>query len=82
LQWRQGYLSATRTLEGGRLSSTRRWSSQHIELAGIEPHELANFEERDPPLGHKTPDMPARHAESLGDAVDVQKWVASICPEN
>ena len=53
-----------------------------IELAGIEPHELANLEEWDPPLGHQTSDMPARDSQSLGDAVDVQQWVSSVCPEN
>ena len=54
----------------------------HIELAGIEPHELANLEERDPSFGHEAPDMPVRHAQSLGDAVDVQQCVSSVCPRN
>ena len=53
-----------------------------IELAGIEAHEPANLEEWDPPLGHETPDMPARDPERLGNAVDIQKWVANVCPWN
>jgi hypothetical protein len=54
----------------------------HIELGWIKPHELANFEEWDPPFGHEASDMPARHPESLGNAVDVQKRVANVCPGN
>lgn len=53
-----------------------------VELAGIEPYELANFEERDPPFGHEASDMPARDPESLSNAVDIQKWVANVCPQN
>jgi hypothetical protein len=51
-----------------------------IEFARIEPYELANFEERDPPFGHEAPHMPVRHSQSLGDAVDIQQCVSSVCP--
>jgi len=52
-----------------------------IEFAGVEPHELANFEEWNPPLGHEAPDMPVRHSQSR-DAVDVQQWVSRVRPGN
>jgi hypothetical protein len=53
-----------------------------IEFAGVEPHELANFEEWDPPLGHEPSDMAVRHSQGLGDAVDVQQWVSRVRPRN
>ena len=53
-----------------------------IEFAGVEPHELANFEERDSPFGHEASHMPVRHAQSLGDTVDIQQCVSSVCPWN
>jgi hypothetical protein len=53
-----------------------------IELARIEPHKLANLEERDPPFGHEASHMPVRHSQSMGDAIDIQQWISSVCPRN
>jgi hypothetical protein len=41
------------------------------ELARVEPHELADFEERDSPLGDQASDMPRRHSQQVGNGVDV-----------
>jgi hypothetical protein len=53
-----------------------------IELARVEPHELANFKERNPPFGHEASHMPVRHSQSLGDPVDIEQCVTSVCPRN
>jgi hypothetical protein len=43
-----------------------------IELAGIEAHEAAYLEVRDPPLGHQPANMARRDAEYLGNPVGIQ----------
>jgi hypothetical protein len=51
------------------------------DLDGIEADELAHLDERDPSLGHQTPDEAIGDAERISDLVYVQKsvWVFRSC---